>query len=67
MPVEIYTPEQLLAMVQDSRYLIAPRSGGKRYTLSLIYQLTHLIKLEKDYAQIKQELEAYKAKYGDRL
>ena len=67
MPVEIYTPKQLLAMMQDSRYLIAPRCGGKRYALSLVNQLAHLIKLEEDYAQIKQELEAYKAKYGDKL
>lgn len=62
MPVEIFSVEQLLDGLQRRAPVIYGQCVGKRFTLSLIMQLQHLLKLEKEYAEVKKHLDEYQAK-----
>lgn len=55
MSTEMLTPQELISALQAGVPLVAPRAGGKRRTLSLLNQLSHLIKLEEEYRKIKAE------------
>ncbi len=60
MAVQIMTPQEIISAIQAGTPYYAPRCGGKRMTLSIVNQLGHLIKLEKEYAKLKAELDRYK-------
>ena len=59
MPYEILTPQQLIegltAGIHNNMPWITSRACGKRFTLSLINQLNHLIKLEDEYRELLAE------------
>lgn len=55
MPVQIMTPQEIIAAIQSGMPLYAPRCGGKRLTLSIVNQMAHLIKLEEEYDKLKGE------------
>lgn len=54
MPVQIMTPQEIIAAIQSGVPLYAPRSGGKRLTISIVNQMAHLIKLEEEYNKLKE-------------
>lgn len=51
MPVQKMTPQEIIAAIQSGMPLYAPRCGGKRLTLSVVYYLQQLISLEKKYGK----------------
>lgn len=55
MPVQIMIPQEIIAAIQSGMPLYAPRCGGKRFTLSIVNQMAHLIKLEEEYNKLKGE------------
>lgn len=61
MPFEIFSVEELLDGLQRLAPKMQARCGGKRFTVSLILQLEHLLKLEKEYAEVKKHLDEYQA------
>ena len=55
MPVQIMTPQEIIAAIKSGMPLYAPRGGGKRLTLSIVNQMIRLIKLEEEYNKLKGE------------
>jgi len=63
MPVEIMTPQEIINRIQAETPLIAARCGGKRFTLSIVNQLGHLIKLEEEYRKLEEDYKKLKEEY----
>lgn len=47
--------QEIISAIQSGMPLYAPRCGGKRFTLSIVNQMAHLIKLEEEYNKLKGE------------
>lgn len=63
MSTEPLSPLECVYAIEAEAPLIAPRTGGKRLNLSLVYQLQRLIELDKqDWIPVEKELPDDKAK-----